>query len=388
MNKDQIMRFINGYIEFSVSDGFSDVFFAACKKNDIILNNIHSGKNEIIAVVRYKDFSGAKVCAEKAGMNIKLLKRSGVPYIFSKYRLRLGIPIGILVGLILFFVLSSVVWSVEISGCQSVSKYDVEKVLNENSVKVGAFTDGIDCKVIELKLCDEVEGVLKATVNMFGCKIFVDITEATETPDMLDKEQYTNLIASKDGEIVRCDVFAGESEVSVGMPVVKGDLLVSGVETLKDNTVRYIHSKAEIIARTVNVLSTNTALNFTAQYIAETAQRYSLYLFGMKIPLWFLPSTENVHTNRYLVDTENTVFPLGIIRESTAIFEKSQITLSEQQGRLICLNDFALCALKELKDVVIVEKQSNILISNQIKFEVKYICEENIVEEVIFEVVK
>ena len=57
------------------------------------------------------------------------------------------------------------------------------------------------------------------------------------------------------------------------MPVVKGDLLVSGVELLKDNTVRYVHAKALVVARTSTVVSTSTALSFNAYKISRFTDR-------------------------------------------------------------------------------------------------------------------
>ncbi len=386
MQLEKIERITKGYVKFTVKDGFAETFFKECKKINISLFGVSSVKGGISAVVKRNSLSLLFDCAKKAGMEIHIDKRAGLPYIISRYRLRVGIPIGFLLGFFMFLFLTSVVWSVEISGNEAVSEYDITEVLNENNVKVGSFTENIDCKAVESELREQIDGILVATVNIFGTKIFVDITEGVAAPEITDEKQYTNLIAAKDGEIVRFDVLKGDGELEVGMPVVKGDLLVSGVEALNDNTMRYVHAKALVVARTSTVISTSTALNFKAQKISRFSNRYLFYLFGLKIPLWFAQNGTNTYENKYFADTENTVFPLGFIREVSSETQTADIALSEEQGRLICLNDFALKAFDVLSDAVIVDSLSSFSVSNQIKIESKYTCEEDIVQELVFEV--
>lgn len=386
MQAERIERLARGYVKFTVTDGFSETFFKECKKREVALFGVSSIAGGICAVVKKESLSLLYDCAKKAGMEVHIDKRAGLPYIIARYRLRIGIPVGFFLGLLIFLFLTSVVWSIEISGNEAISEYDIIEVLNENNVKVGSFAENIDCKAVELELQEQIDGIMVATVNIFGSKIFVDITEGISAPEITDEKQYTNLVASKDGEIVRFDVLEGDGVLGVGFPVVKGDLLVSGVETLKDNTMRYVHAKALVVARTSTVISTNTALNFNARKISSFSDRYLFYLFGLKIPLWFAEYKSDIYENKYLADTENTVFPLGIIRESARKTEAVPISLSEEQGRLICLNDFALKAAEVLSDAVIVDTLGAFSVTNQIKIESKYTCEEDIVEELVFEV--
>ena len=386
MQLEKLERIARGYVRFTVTDGFAETFFCECKKREVSLFCISSVNGGISATIKKESLSTLYDCAKKAGMNVHINKRAGLPYLLSRYRFRVGIPVGFFVGLLIFLLLTSVVWNIEISGNEAISEYDIFDVLNKHNVKVGCFTDNVDCKAIELELQEHIDGILVATVNIFGCKIFVDITEGILAPEVTDENQYTNIIAAKDGEIVRFDVLAGEGELSIGMPVIKGDLLVSGVEELKDNTVRYVHAKALVVARTSTVISTSTALNFDALAISDISDRYLFYLFGLKIPLWFASGGANVYENKYFADTKNTVFPLGIIRENTRESGNVSISLSEEQGRLICLNDFALKVSQELISSVIVDVTGAFSVSNQIKIECKYSCEENIADELIFEV--
>lgn len=386
MQFEKIERMAKGYVSFTVKDGFPGTFFNECKKREVSLFGISAVKGGISAVAKKENISLLFDCAKKAGMEIHIDKRAGLPYILSRYRFRFGIPIGLLIGFVIFLFLTSVVWSVEISGNESISEYEIAEVLNKNNVKVGSFTENIDCKAVELELREQIDGILVATVNIFGSKIFVDITEGIAAPEITDEKQYTNLIAAKDGEIVRFDVLAGDSELKSGLPVVKGDLLVSGVETLKDNTVRYVHAKALVVARTSTVISTSTALNFNAQKIINLSDRYLFYLFGIRIPLFFASDSTRICENKYLADTKDTVFPLGLIREVASETEAVEITLTEEQGRLVCLNDFALKAVEVLCEAVIVDSSALFNVSNQVKIESKYTCEEDIVQELVFEV--
>lgn len=386
MQAEKLERIARGYIKFTVTDGFAENFFCECKKRDVSLFDVSAADGGISAVIKKESLSAMSDCAKKAGMEVHIDKRAGVPYVFFRYRFRIGIPAGFLLGLVIFLFLSSVVWSIEITGNEAVSEYEIMDVLDKQNVKVGCFTENVDCKAIELELQEQIDKLLVVTVNIFGSKIFIDVTERITAPDITDENQYTNLVAAKDGEIVRFDVLAGDGVLRVGLPVVKGDLLVSGVEELKDNTVRYVHAKALVVARTSTVISTSNALNFNALKINRNSDRYMFYLFGLKIPLRFNFGDATVYENKYLADTKNTVFPLGIIRENARETESVPISLTEEQGRLICINDFALKASQELTDAVIIDASGVFSTSNQIKIESKYICEEDIAEELVFEV--
>ena len=386
MQIEKLERIAKGYIKFTVTYGFVERFFKECKQRGVVLFSVSAVKGGISAVVKKENISSVFDCANKSGMELHIDKRAGLPYMLFRYRLRLGVPVGLIVAFVIFLFLSSVVWSIEISGNETISEYEIIDILNKHNVKIGSFTENVDCKAIELELCEQVGGILLATVNIFGSKIFIDITEKIEAPEITDERQYTNLIAAKDGEIIRFDVLEGDGVLGIGMPVVRGDLLVSGVELLNDNTVRYVHAKAFVVARTATVISTSTALNFNAWNISRVADRYLFYLFGLRIPLCLSSGKTRLCENRYLTDTKNTVFPLGIIREFSSETDVVEIALSEEQGKLICLNDFALKTVDELADVIIVDAVTSFSVSNQIKIESKYICEENIAEELVFEV--
>ena len=97
MQFEKIERIAKGYVSFTVKDGFADTFFKECKKKNVVLFDVSAVKGGISAIIKKENISVLFDCAKKAGMEIHIDKRAGLPYTLSRYRLRLGIPVGLII---------------------------------------------------------------------------------------------------------------------------------------------------------------------------------------------------------------------------------------------------------------------------------------------------
>ena len=82
-----------------------------------------------------------------------------------------------------------------------------------------------------------------------GVKLKVDVIERQSPPIIIVDEAPRNLIASKDGIVVRVFTTEGTAVVKNGDPIQKGELLVSG-EQGKEGSVYAVRAEGEVIAKT------------------------------------------------------------------------------------------------------------------------------------------
>jgi hypothetical protein len=89
------------------------------------------------------------------------------------------------------------------------------------------------------------------TIKFDGVNANVEIIEKVLKPEIIPKNEPSNIIADKTGIISQINVLSGVKKVNVGDTVVEGDVLVEGIMemTKKPEKTQYVHSQAEIKAR-------------------------------------------------------------------------------------------------------------------------------------------
>lgn len=149
---------------------------------------------------------------------------------FRRIKHKRSIGAAILVGLVIVFICSYLVWDIRVSGNESMTDTEVSRLLSEAGFQIGDFwhkTDRADVETKLLSLCDEISWV---NINRRGTVAYVSIIESKNTDEeSTSYEGYANVVADFDCVIEEIDVFAGTPLVKPGDVVKKGDLLILGV---------------------------------------------------------------------------------------------------------------------------------------------------------------
>lgn len=383
----RFFRLLFGYARFSAVGGFPDRFFSLCREKNISLSDIVYTEGGFTAMVFGKNIGRIRECAQQAGMQLDIIRKKGLPYLLFRYRLRVGIPVGIIISFVLFSVWSSIIWSVSVSGCEKIPESELLGFFEENGIKRGVFRKSIDCDGCEDAVMSAYPSLSWVSVNIKGCRAEIELTERREAPEIFDKNTYVNIIASRDGEILRADVLAGKGNIIVGLPVLKGDLLVSGVVTMKDERVRFVHSQASIIARTQHETRVTQKTSYTCGTAENEKDIFSLYIFGLKVPLGYMKDYGSSYECEYILNAGNTLFPLSAVRKRCTVTGETEVELTENRAMLMCAAKYPLSERKELGEA---EKETRTIETEISGSEISWLgscyCHEDIAVEQVFEV--
>lgn len=386
MLREDILRFVSGRVYFEASNGFRELFLRSCNQQGIELFDVFVSDNGLHANVRYNDAEKIHSAASKSGMDIVIRKRSGLKHLFVKYRRRCGIPAGLLLAVIITAVLSSFIWSVDISGNSAIPYEDLVEMLSEAGIEKGRFRNAVDCDDAEFYLLNRIPQLSWISVYSAGSRVFVDIREREETQAPADKITYTNIIASKDGEIVQADIFTGDGKLYPGTAVLKGELLVNGVVTMRDGGVKFVNSDAVIKARTRNFISSSASDEISVERLGESKDVYKIYFFGLSIPLGIGKKDCRVTESKYFFDSSDVIFPVGIVRCNYSVLEADTVTLSEAQSALLAFSDFSEGAVVLCENTEILESEIMLNFASQVFVEGKFLCIEDIAQKKQFTV--
>lgn len=378
-----LYRFIIGYLEVEFSGDVTEVIFNICAKHGISIWNSKRRGRKIRGFITVRDFKALPAVSKKSGIRVHILKKHGLPFIVRRYKKRWGIPVGAAVFFCFLEVMSSFIWTVEVSGNKKVTDTEILAVCEKIGVREGTLKSTVNPKTAKQELLLRLDKLAWASVNIEGCRATVNITEAEQSAE--ESGVPTNLKASADGVITKIDITAGNCLVKMGDIVAKGDLLVSGAIERADST-RFVHSAGSITAKTERVFTVSAYYKRTvSEKTGRVKHKSVLSFFGINIPL-FLGRENGTYESR--TETKQASFlgkslPIRLYTRYFDMTAEKEVVLSREE----LLKELE----EELSKAAQVEKISDFEVKNREFDEIKGgIClkavisaEENIAEQEI-----
>lgn len=379
----QLIRFFRGYVDFTANGKFPERFLNITSRYGINLWNAKPSKHSINASMYISDYRKIRLAAKKSGVKTRINSKHGLPFFINKYKPRIGIPIGAAAGVILIIVLSNFIWSVSITGAQTVSETKIKQVLSENGVKTGGYKNNLDVQKIERDTMLEIDEIGWMSVNITGNIASIEIKEKAQKPKIDSSTTPCNIKAKCDGVITDIKSKKGNVQVKKGSGVAKGDLLVSGIIETKMNTLQYVRANAEVFADVVYKKESSIKSEYEYTFLGgEKTYRNRAFLLWLEFPCSisfssyensvFSESSQNVICN-------DTVLPLGIKTSTQSDLISIEKKLTKSEAEKIFMNDLLLYeAFEKPKSKVVSRKVTVNKTGDEYRCETDYIFNENI----------
>ena len=379
-----LLNYILGYVNIKVEGFFIERFINICISKKILLWNIKRKKSTIMyANIGINDYKKLKPIAKKTKSKISIQNKKGFPFVVHKYRKR-KIFVGLLaVIFIALFVMSKFIWNIEIKGNNQISKAEILEELNKQGLKIGAYKGKINSNSIINRVRLDRNDIAWMGIDLEGTNAIVEIKETSKAPEIIDENEYCNIVSNKEGMITKINVQNGTAVVKEGDIVKQGDILVQGYLEGKYTGIRYVHAKADIEAK---IWYSKKEKVFLKQQIqvptGATEQKYTLNINNFKINFYkTLSKFENYDTineNKKLMIFSNFYLPIEITKKTNYEYVNEEKIYTEEE--LIQLTQEKI--EEELKEEIsqkenIINKQTNV-----------YPNEDYIEVEVIYEVLE
>ncbi len=379
----QLIRFFRGYVDFTASGKFPERFLNITSRYGINLWNAKPSKHSINASMYISDYRKIRLAAKKSGVKTRINAKHGLPFFVNKYKPRIGIPIGAAAGIILIIVLSNFIWSVSVTGAQTVSETKIKQVLSENGVKTGGYKNNLDVQKIERDTMLEIDEIGWMSVNLTGNIASIEIKEKAQKPKIDSSATPCNVKAKCDGVITDIKVKKGNVQVKKGSGVAKGDLLVSGIIETKMNTLQYVRANAEVFADVVYKKDSSIKSEYEYTFLSsEKTERNRVFLLWLEFPCSmsfssyeksvFSETSQNVICN-------DVVLPLGLKTSTQSDLKSVEKKLAKSDAEKIFINDLLLYEAFEKPKSKVVSRKINInKTGDEFHCETDYIFNENI----------
>lgn len=307
-----------------------------------------------------------KHCFER-GIEVELELLGGLPHWFGGLKKRVGLLIGVPIAIFMIILGTSVIWDVRIVKNEGLPDENVLDALDKYGVHPGVFISKLDVGDIQARIEAENDEIAWISINVIGTVAYIEVIGEVIPPEKANPEgDGTNLVAARDGIVTGFEIIAGEPVVSVGQPVLEGELLVGGLLDSERFGYRALEARGRVFALTEYVFE----VEIPYEYTVRTPEKkeiceISLIFFGFRQKFFkkggFLGSEyDKIYSDIYIYSKGGVKVPVGISVVSCPIYTESVAKRTFAEAADMAFAEINRKILAELPDAEIVSKSYEI----------------------------
>lgn len=379
-----LLNYILGYINIEIEGFFIERFINTCISKNILLWNMKREKSSILhANVGIKDFKRIKHICKSTKCKAKISKKAGLPFLFNRYRKRKIFLILLVLILIIIIFSTNFVWNIDIISDGEISKEEIMSVLNDNGLTVGKPKNKLNTKNIIDSIRLQRSDIAWIGIKLDGTNAIVEVVSSSKKPDIINQEDYCNIVSDKEGIITKISAQNGTAVVKEGDLVRNGTILIGGWLEGKFTGTRYVHAIGDIEAKVWYSKREKIYLNQEVQeQTGNQEKKYSIKINNFQINLYKKLSKfeiyDTISTSKKLKLFSNFYLPFELTTKVNNELEIKQIEYTLEEAKQMGVNSIS----KELEELI---QDSQNIVNKQINY---YENEGYVEVEVIYEVLE
>lgn len=299
------------------------------------------------------------------GISWELGALQGLPRLFYRYRKRWGIGVGALIFVVLLVISGGRIWCVEVSGNSRVEESEIIELLQELGCGVGDSFRDIDFAKLHNTFLLRCPDIAWISVNMDGTHAHVEVRETLAERSDEEERQHYNVVAAEDGQIEQIAAYEGKPQVAIGDTVRQGELLLSGVISYGETGLRYESAAGEVYAKVIRDFTVEVPLQTEQKVLTgHEIEKKSLTFFQFQTNL-FLNSRipydfyDTIYAKRQIYLFDSIALPLWVQTETYQEYEMQQVTLTEEEAKVLAYQKYREQLSETLADAQLLEKTTD-----------------------------
>lgn len=230
MTSSNLIRFVQGFVYISVTGpAFEDLINRLTKEGIVIWDIRRRGTGAGECYISLPDFFRLRPMMRGTGCRVRILRRRGLPFWLKRLEGRKWFAAGAAAFVLGMYMLSSLVWSVEVSGNDSIPEETVLQAAQQAGIyplqwKFRLASPG----TLADRLAQALPNVSWVGVELKGTKVTIRVVEAA-VPEERTPLSPRHLVSKADAVITKIIADRGVPQVDVNARVKQGDILISGI---------------------------------------------------------------------------------------------------------------------------------------------------------------
>ena len=361
-----LLNYIFGYVKINIEGYYIERFINICTNQKIVIWNLKRDKSINLKLnVGIQDFKEIIKIAKKTQCKVKIEKKKGIPFIMHKYKKRKIFAIALIMLIFVIGISSTYIWNIEIKAENDEEFEGIYQDLEDAGLKVGTKKSKLDTKEIINSVRLKRDDIAWMGIEQKGTNIIVSLVKTEKKPEIVDEDDFCNIVSDKTGIITKINAQDGTGAVKVGDTVNVGTVLINGWIEGKYAGVRYVHAKGEIEAKVWYTKTKKILYNTTEE--TETGNEENTY--GIKINNFQinLPKGVSKFQNYDTIVTEKKIklfsdfyLPISIIKTTNKEIKKEQKKYTKQEAINLGIEELEQELDQEIQDKTkIVNKNVN-----------------------------
>ncbi len=393
MKSNKILEYVSGYVNIVIEGYYIEQFINICNNKQIDLWNIKKENSiKVYASVCITDFKKLKQICKKTKCKIKIQSKKGLPFIIKKYKKRKFFFIFLLLIILTIIILSNFIWNIEIESDADIPKEEILELAQSEGLEIGKRKGAIDTKAVINKIRLERDDISWVGIEIDGTNATIKLVKADEKPEIINDDEYCNIVADKNAMILKVSAQNGTPLVKEGDIVTNGDVIVAGWMEGKYTGKQYVHAQAEIQAKVWYTTTEKVYLQETKKVeTGEAKSSYSVKINNFQINLpKSLPKFQKYDTieeNKKLKLFSNFYLPFELVKYTYKEYKEEQVVHSIEEAKQIGIDRAKESLQEKIDGKEILDKQVKVRTEKDyIEVEVTYEVKENIgiKEKIVF----
>ncbi len=287
---NRLMRWMQGYLLVELSGYSPERLLNLCSYNRIELRELVNVGGKYRFLVRASDFKQMVGFVRKSKSRLVILEKRGLPFFLRRHRGRSLFAAGIFLCLALLYLMSLRIWAIDFDGNSYFTDELLLETLRDAGYETGMEKSGIVCDSLELLLRETYPEITWVSAQIKGTRLIVQLRENTGILAAEPVEETPcDLVAAKDGVITEIITRSGTPQVKAGDTVTAGQVLVSGVVELYNDSgektgEHQVQADATVKASTTLAYEDRFPLEHQVKWYTG-AERYqlTLWIFGRRL---------------------------------------------------------------------------------------------------------
>jgi len=335
--KEAPLSWLRGVVTLHVTGPQVEVFINALTGQGIVIWDVKPSKSGLSLKLLLNDFYALRPLLKKTGCRIHITSRKGLPFITARLWKRKFFAVGLLSFGIVLFLLSSMVWSVQVEGNERIAAEDVLDAARHEGVFPFQWIWRMeDPDKLSRDLTTRLPGTSWIGVQRTGTVVKIQIVEAVQ-PEKKPLYSPRHLVSRTDAVVT--DIYAeqGKPMVSRNTRVKKGDILISGALG-DEESVKYVVAKGEVKGLVWHEYNIEVPLKIKMNVYTGQRKDHSYLVLGKwAVQLWGYGESHfqksSTLTEKLPLTWHSIHMPIGWLTEKEMEIEVQTVTLNSQEAR-------------------------------------------------------
>lgn len=227
---ERLIHYLRGHVRIRVWGYSPERFMNLCSNHNILLWDIKNHGDYYTMCISIVGFFQLKNIAKKTKTKVAIEQKYGLPFFVPHMKKRSIFIVGLLGCLIFLQWMSEFIWTIEITGNQSITEDVLMDFLEEKGICCGQKKKILDIEELEKALRKQYDEITWTSARLDGTKLCIQIKENERGMPVIEEPitEGMDLKAEKSGVIVDMITRSGVPLVKINDEVEQGEILVSG----------------------------------------------------------------------------------------------------------------------------------------------------------------